>query len=108
VSCIRLAIIMTSLLAAHGVCFAANSEVWIEVRSPHFIVVSNAKENDARLVANQFETIRAVFLDLFGHFRAEDQSVVIVAGKDWATLEPLLPESRTKKGSARPRRTSSE
>jgi hypothetical protein len=36
------------------------------VRSPHFIVVSNANEHDARLVANQFEMIRTVFLDYFG------------------------------------------
>jgi TonB family protein len=98
--CVRLATIIGLLLAAHGVSVAANPHTWIEVRSPHFVVVSNTSERDARQVANQFETIRAVFLDYFGNLSGNDQPVVIVAAKDWETLKPLLPESWTKKGAA--------
>jgi hypothetical protein len=34
---------------------------WVEVRSPNFIVVSNAGEKEARKTAVHFEQIRAVF-----------------------------------------------
>ena len=72
----------------------------LRLRSPHFVVVSNANEHDARQVADQFEMIRAVFRKYFGYVSTNDQPVIIIAAKDEATLKPLLPESWTKKGSA--------
>ena len=59
---LRLAIIIGVLLAAHGISFEATPH-WIELRSAHFMVVTNAGEHDARLLAKQFEIIRAVFLN---------------------------------------------
>jgi len=37
---------------------ASAAENWIEVRSPHFTVDSNAGEKEARKIADQFEQIR--------------------------------------------------
>jgi tetratricopeptide (TPR) repeat protein len=88
-------------LAAQSVCFA-NPQTWIEWRSSHFVVVSNANEHEAHQVADQFEMIRAVFQEYFGYVSTNDQPVIIIAAKDENTLKPLLPESWTKKGSAHP------
>ena len=40
---------------------AEKTETWLEVRTPHFTVVTNGSEKQARRVANQFEQIRAAF-----------------------------------------------
>jgi tetratricopeptide (TPR) repeat protein len=96
----RFAALAVSLLVAHSVCLAASPPTWIELRSSHFIVVSNASEHEAGRVADQFEMIRSVFLDNSGNVPANDQPVIVVAAKDEETLKPLLPESWTKKGAA--------
>jgi TonB family protein len=96
----RVAAVIAGILAAQSVCFAANPQAWIELQSPHFVVVTNANEHEARTVAVQFETIRAVLQEHFGNVSTNDQAVIIIAAKDEATLKPLLPESWTKKGSA--------
>jgi tetratricopeptide (TPR) repeat protein len=66
---------------------------WIEVRSPHFIVVTNASEKEARRIADQFELIRATFHSAFGILRMDPaQTIVILAAKNEATMKLLLPE----------------
>jgi hypothetical protein len=37
------------------------NERWVEVRSAHFVVSSNAGDREARRIADQFEQIRALF-----------------------------------------------
>ena len=100
--CISLATVFISLLATHCVSFAANSQTWIEVRSPHFIVISNASEHDAHRVAEQFEMIRAVFLDYFGRAGTSDPPITILAAKDEGTLRTLLPQFWEEKNSMHP------
>jgi hypothetical protein len=97
---VRFAALIGGLLAPQSISFAANPQAWMEVRSPHFIVVSNANEHQARRVAEQFEIIRAVLQEYFGNVSVNDQPIIILAAKDEDTLKPLLPESWTKKGSA--------
>ena len=81
---LSLAVLVISLLAAQNVCFAS-PQTWIELRSPHFVVVSNANEHEARRVADQFEMIRAVFREYFRNVSTNDQPVIIVAAKDQLT-----------------------
>jgi hypothetical protein len=50
---------------------AISTDRWVEVRSCHFIVSSNAGENDARRIANQIEEIRAVFIQTFPALRLD-------------------------------------
>jgi tetratricopeptide (TPR) repeat protein len=82
---------------------AENRPTWIEVRSPNFIVVTNANERQGRRTAYQFEMIRAVFRDFFGQANnSQEPPVTIVAAKDEKTLKTLLPEFWERKGSAHP------
>ncbi|HXX56354.1 MAG TPA: DUF1570 domain-containing protein [Candidatus Nitrosotalea sp.] len=97
----RLVALVGCLLSAKSISLASGPQTWIELRSPHFIVVTNASEHEARLVANQFEAIRAVFLNYFGDVSASDQPVVILAARNEDTFKQLLPEAWAQKESAR-------
>jgi tetratricopeptide (TPR) repeat protein len=71
----------------------AKHETWFEVRSPHFTVVSNAGEKQARKTAIRFEQIRAVFrreLELAS--KHESPVITILAVKDEDSMKVLLPE----------------
>jgi tetratricopeptide (TPR) repeat protein len=66
---------------------------WVEVRSPHFVVESNASEGQARGVAEDFEEIRALFHGTFPELRVDPaQPIVILAARDEATMKTLAPE----------------
>jgi tetratricopeptide (TPR) repeat protein len=82
--------------------FGAGPGSWVEVRSPHFAVVSNAGDKEARKTALQFEQIRALFREALP--MAQDHSgplITILAVKDDKSLEELLPDYWAK-GHARP------
>lgn len=67
-------------------------EAWVEVRSPHFVVVSNASEKQARRVAGEFEQFRAVFGSGFPNERLDPcEPLIILAARDEQTLRALLP-----------------
>src|SRR5271156_1060513 len=72
---------------------SAAEQKWVEVRSPNFIVVSNAGEKEARKAAVHFEQIRAVFrrsLTVAGQHPSP--LITIMAVKDEGTMKSLLPE----------------
>jgi Protein of unknown function (DUF1570) len=100
--CISVATILISLSLTHAGSFAANPNTWIEVKTSHFIVVSNASEHDAHRVSEQFEMIRAVFVDYFGRTATGDPPITILAAKDEATLRTLLPQFWENKNSMHP------
>jgi tetratricopeptide (TPR) repeat protein len=76
---------------------------WSRLRSPNFIVITNASDKQARRVAYQFEMIRSVFRQVFGmQGAAPDPPVIILAAKDAASLLPLLPEAYRQKGAMHP------
>jgi len=76
---------------------------WIEVRSPHFVVASNAGEKDARRIADQFEQIRTLFHTAFANLRVDPaQPVLILAAKNENTMKMLLPEDWEVKGHVHP------
>jgi hypothetical protein len=69
---VRLAgISLLLLLPAYRARADQKPEAWIEVRTPHFIVVSNGNEKDARRIAEQFEQIRNVFQTFLGFKRVD-------------------------------------
>jgi tetratricopeptide (TPR) repeat protein len=66
---------------------------WVEVRSGHFVVASNAGESDARRIALEFERVRGIFHGAFPKFRVDPgQPIVILAARDEATMKVLAPE----------------
>jgi hypothetical protein len=63
-------------------------KAWIEVRSPHFRVITNGSEGSGRHVAREFELMRAVFADQFPGFQLEGNSPLTILaprGRDIAS-----------------------
>jgi len=82
---------------------AADHPNWIELRSPHFIVVTNAGEGKARTTAQQFEMIREVFRKSSGQKgNSAELPFTILAVKDENGLKAILPEFWAKKGAMHP------
>ena len=78
------------------------AERWVEVKSPDFVVVSNASEKEAREIDIQFEQIRSLFRQALPIAQNHNGPVVtILAAKNEKTLQDLLPEYWTK-GHAHP------
>jgi tetratricopeptide (TPR) repeat protein len=80
-----------------------SKDVWVEVRSPHFVVASNAGEKQARHVAQQFEEIRGTFQTAFPKLRLDlGKPIIILAAKNENSLKVLLPGYWEQKGSVHP------
>jgi Flp pilus assembly protein TadD len=76
---------------------AAKHDAWVEVRSPNFIIVSNAGEKQARKTAIQFEQIHTLFREGLAVAQGHPSPVItIFALKDEKSLSELLPEYWTK------------
>jgi TPR repeat protein len=95
-------LLLLSLLATPAGLFAAERP-WIEVKSPHFTVVSNAGEKSARKTAWQFEQIRFVFEKLWPWARIPAHTpFVVFAVKDEASIRALAPQYWEVKDGVRP------
>ena len=74
-------------------------EDWLELRSQHFIVVSNASEKQTRNVADQLERMRAVFQKLFPRLESGSGApIIVIAVKNEKDFRSLEPESYLSKG----------
>lgn len=70
--------------------FAAAEKPWTEVRSPHFRVLTDASQSDARQVAHEFEQMRFVFVEHYPKFRLEGGApMLIFAARDEGTAKSL-------------------
>jgi cytochrome c-type biogenesis protein CcmH/NrfG len=77
-------------------------ETWIEVRSPHFCVISNSNEKQARRVADQFERMRAVFHTILPKIQIDTLgSITVLATKDEKSFRALEPGEYLAKGQIR-------
>lgn len=81
----------------------AAADTWVEVRSPHFVVISNAGEKRARNTAWQFEQVQALLRRLWpwatGSF---DRPLLVYAVKDERSMRTLAPEYWERRGGVRP------
>jgi tetratricopeptide (TPR) repeat protein len=105
--CLRLLLLSAALLCgARGEACEATSEAidaWVEVRSAHFVVASNAGESDARRIVAEFERVRAIFHGAFPKFRVDPaQPIVILAARDEATMKVIAPDEWGSEGHIRP------
>jgi tetratricopeptide (TPR) repeat protein len=74
-------------------------ENWVEIRSPHFAVISNSNEKQARRVADQFERMRSVFHTLFPKIKIDNLgSITVLAIKDEKDFRALEPAAYLAKG----------
>jgi hypothetical protein len=71
---------------------------WIELRSPHFRVVTDAGESQARDVAFELEKIHAICETAIGPGAAPDEPVMVFASRDRKSFEALLPASWREEG----------
>jgi tetratricopeptide (TPR) repeat protein len=78
---------------------AEEPERWLEVRSSHFVVVSNADEERTRSVSRQFERARALLRGVFRNARVDPRDpVVVLAVTGERRLRELLPQYWDRKG----------
>jgi tetratricopeptide (TPR) repeat protein len=76
-----------------------STDHWLEVRSPHFVVLTDSNEKQARRIAGQFEQMRAVFHMLIPNAASDVGSpIVVVALKDKKGFQALEPEAYLAKG----------
>ena len=85
-----LALCTLTLLCA---CAHADSApVWLQVTTPHFTIVTDASEKQARHVAGQFERMQAVFHKIIPAAQSDPGTPIVVLAvknkRDFATLEP--------------------
>ncbi len=72
---------------------------WVEVRSPHFTVVSDASEKQARHVLDQFERMRWVFQTLYPKLNVDPaESILVLAAKNEKTFQSIEPAAYLGKG----------
>jgi len=68
-------------------------DIWVEARTPHFIVMSDGGEGKARQIAAQFEQIRHVFAVTLPNATLDPPlPIEIFAAKDGKAFESLFPE----------------
>src|ERR1035438_7962889 len=82
------------LLAALRGSANASTEQWLEVRSPHFTVLTDSNEKQARHIADQFERMRWMFQTLFLKIDVDPVSpIVVLATKNQKSFQMLEPEA---------------
>ena len=95
--------VLAAILVLSASSIGQAADAWIEIKSPNFVVLSNASERRARDVAWQFEQIRAALLAGWPWARPRlDRPVYVVAAKDEATMKALAPQYWEQRGSIRP------
>lgn len=91
--------VLPVLLAATLSWARDKEQNWIEVSSPHFRVICDGKEKNARHIAEQFERMRLVFHTAFPDMQIDPSSpIVVIAVNDNKTFRALEPEAYLAKG----------
>lgn len=67
-------------------------ENWLQVTTPHFTVVCNDSENQARQIADQFERIRLILHGTFPTIQDPAVPIMVIAVKDTKDFRSLEPE----------------
>jgi TonB family protein len=88
-----------SLLAALVCSAGAQTDTWLEVHTPRFVIVTNSGEKEGRRVARQFEGMRSVFQRVFPDAELDQAAPILVfAVRDKRTLQELEPTVYLSKG----------
>jgi hypothetical protein len=99
---VKVGVAILSSIAVFVMAASANGsspDHWVETRSAHFVVLSDASEKEARRVASQFERMHLVFHTLFPTQGDDsDPPITVIAVKDKKDLQALEPEAYLAKG----------
>jgi hypothetical protein len=88
------AALFTVLAAGLSACpaYPDQHDHWVEIKAPHFTVISNAGEHDGRRIAAQFEDVRGMFEQSFPKLRVDfGKPTVVFALTNEDSLKLLLP-----------------
>jgi Tfp pilus assembly protein PilF len=89
----------TVLLVLTAISCLASEKEWAEVRSPHFRVITDGSERDARRVAREFEQIRFAMGSLYLKLRLDSGApLLVICPRDEASLKTLAPQFWKGKG----------
>jgi tetratricopeptide (TPR) repeat protein len=91
-----------ALLVASAAFAQIQAHKWIEVRSPHFLVVTDGSERQGRQLAGRFEAIRSVFEETLGLKVESGKPFVVMGFKDEKSMRAVMPEFWKEKGRAHP------
>jgi len=85
--------ICCAILSGSGHASAEHRDTWVEIRSPHFTVISNAGESEGRAAAQQFEQVRTLFSDLYPAQRVDSgKPTVVFAIKNEESFKLFVPD----------------
>lgn len=91
--------LFVSFLATCAPSAGAQTDTWLEVHTPHFLIVTNSNEKEGRRVARQFEGMRSVFQRVFPDAELDRAaSMLVFAVQDKRTLQEFEPEAYLAKG----------
>jgi tetratricopeptide (TPR) repeat protein len=77
----------------------ARDSAWVEIRSPHFIVMTDSSAKQATHLADQFERMRAVLHTLFPNAKVDAPApILVLALKDQKGFKALEPAGYLAKG----------
>jgi tetratricopeptide (TPR) repeat protein len=95
---LRILMTMLTLLCVAAPAMA-KSPTWVEVRSTHFTVVTDAGADEGRRTVDQFEHMRVVFQKLFPKANVDPVApIVVLAVKNKKEFQPLEPAAYLGKG----------
>lgn len=95
-------LVVLLLLVASAAYAGDKPENWLALRSPHFVVVTNGNEKQARNLAGQFERMRSVFHSALPKVDMDSFApITVIAAKDDKTFKALEPEAYLAKNSLR-------
>ncbi len=93
--------VVAVLWAAHSA--GAADDTWVEMRSAHFQVISNASEGYTRTLTWQLEQIRNVIATLWPWARVDlSKPLGVIAVKDEGSMRALAPAYWEKRDDVRP------
>ncbi|MBI5627483.1 MAG: hypothetical protein HY953_01080, partial [Candidatus Rokubacteria bacterium] len=97
-------LLLASLLGLPALPLAAgDKELWVEVKSPHFVALSDAGESEARTALGRFEEIRNVFRGVFPNLRVDSgRPLTLLVLRDQASMRRFLPRQFEGKDPALP------
>jgi tetratricopeptide (TPR) repeat protein len=71
---------------------------WLQVRTPHFTLLTDSNEKEARRLVTQFEQMRAFFHTILPHAADDASPITVIAFKDSKGFQALEPEAYLAKG----------
>ncbi len=85
---------LLALLSALSLPLKAD-ENWVKAQTPHFLVLSNGTQKEARKVGAGFEQIHTVFAQMSGKLRTDSGAqTIILAVRDAKSFAALLPAEK--------------